>query len=945
MRSAACHSCGVYECVKRGGVSAGVAVATAAGLHVFGLTPWSSHPHVALLDVAVVITAAAFCSLFDPAPVADDPAAVHLSFFAELVALLTIDPAAMTLVAVVSVGARALHGPARASLLEDLGLELLTVIGATQAAGIAHAAAVALPLPAAWPWPALSVAAAVAVYCLVATVVVDVVAPLARGGARLHTWPRHALRAFGGHAIVAALAVGVVEIVDRRAWSLLAVVMVPVAYALHALRDVRRVRAEHLRLAAPSISSLQPMCVVDQEGRVLELNDPLASLLQVSPGRFAGAAIDEIDAFAHGGFAAAMQDTLEHRTARTIRRFVLRHAAGAQVCDLTIVPAGRGAAVLLCDATAEVDAERELRHVAARFALVAQATHDGLWELDDRTLVVSPRWREMFGLAAADGPLSPDQWFERVHPDDLPGLKRAIDTLSKGDVDRVDHEHRVRHEDGSDRRVLCRCVAARDAQRRVARIGGSLTDITESAVAQEKIVHAESRDPLTNLLNRSAFIERANRRLDDFKARRVGRFAALFLDIDRFKIVNNSLGHQIGDELLTAVSRRLESCLRPGDSIARFGGDEFAVLLQNIADEIQANVVAFRLQEALQAPFSIGGREVVTSASIGIAISRMEHDSAEELMRDADVAMCHAKTHGKARHELFDADTHARSADRLGMESDLRRAIKSSSFEVHYQPIVSLGTRMAIGFESLVRWNRNGTPVPPADFIPVAEELGIIEPLGTWVMQQACAKFVEWKARYPQTPLDCITVNVSAKQLVQQGFVYLVEQTVEQNGMQPADLRLEITETAIMDAPHFVARVLAELREFGVKIYLDDFGTGYSSLSHLHKLSVDALKIDRSFVRGLLMDDRPAIVESILALARTLKTSVVAEGIEEERQAIMLERLGCQRAQGFHFSRPIPADKVEDLLVLGRPLGAPRIPTPQPARASLLKPVPAREIA
>jgi diguanylate cyclase (GGDEF)-like protein len=479
----------------------------------------------------------------------------------------------------------------------------------------------------------------------------------------------------------------------------------------------------------------------------------------------------------------------------------------------------------------------------------------------------------------------------------------------------------------------------------VTRIAGSLTDITESAIAREKIIHAGSRDPLTNLLNRTAFIERLDRRLSDYKERQGGRFAALYLDIDRFKVVNDSLGHQVGDELLTAVARRLEACLRPGDAIARFGGDEFAVLLQNISDEMQANVIAFRLQEALQPPFPIGGREVVTSASIGIAISRPEHASAEEVMRDADTAMCHAKTHGKARHELFDADTHARTADRLGLENDLRHAVKSSCFEVHYQPIVSLNSRMTTGFESLVRWNRHGKPVSPADFIPMAEELGIIEPLGTWVMQQACEKFVEWKARYPQTPLDCITVNVSAKQLVQQGFVYLVEQTVEQNGMNPADLRIEITETALMDAPQFVARVLAELREFGVKIYLDDFGTGYSSLSHLHKLPVDALKIDRSFVRGLLLDDRPAIVESILALARTLQTSVVAEGIEEERQAAALERLGCQRAQGFYFSRPIPAEKVEDLLALGRPLGGARIAAPQPARATLLKPVPTREIA
>jgi EAL domain-containing protein (putative c-di-GMP-specific phosphodiesterase class I) len=281
---------------------------------------------------------------------------------------------------------------------------------------------------------------------------------------------------------------------------------------------------------------------------------------------------------------------------------------------------------------------------------------------------------------------------------------------------------------------------------------------------------------------------------------------------------------------------------------------------------------------------------------------------------------------------MFDADMHARALDRLGLESDLRHAVKSSAFEVYYQPIVSLQTRMCIGFESLVRWQRNGKPVSPADFIPMAEELGLIEPLGTWVLEQACRTFADWQRRYPQAALDCITVNVSARQLMQQGFMYLVEQTVKQTGMKPRDLRLEITETAIMDAPNVAAQLLNELRAFGVKIYLDDFGTGYSSLSHLHKLPVDTLKIDRSFVRGLMLDNRPAMVESILALARALQTGVVAEGVEDEKQARELQRLGCLHAQGFLFSPPIPAHLAEEMLAARRPLGVPR---PQAADSAI----------
>src|SRR4029077_5266031 len=383
----------------------------------------------------------------------------------------------------------------------------------------------------------------------------------------------------------------------------------------------------------------------------------------------------------------------------------------------------------------------------------------------------------------------------------------------------------------------------------------------------------------------------------------------------------DSLGHMVGDELLAAVSRRLESCLRQGDTLARLGDDESAILLNELGDEEQANAIAFRIQDALSAPFSIGGREVFTSASIGIAFGGVHYDSPDEIMRDADTAMYHAKSRGKARHELFDADMHARELDRVGLENDLRHAVNHNDFEVHYQPIVLLDSGMCVGFESLIRWTRNGKPVSPVTFIPLAEELGIIEPLGTWVLQQACATFAEWKRRFPAGGLDYITVNVSSRQLMQQGFLWIVEQAVHSAGLKPRDLPLEITETALMDSPNEAAKLLRELREFGTKIYLDDFGCGYSSLSHLHKLPVDALKIDRSFVKSLLLPDRPAIVESILALARTLKTGVVAEGIEDVVQASELERLGCPHAQGFLFARPLPAPLVEQLLDANRPLG------------------------
>jgi diguanylate cyclase (GGDEF)-like protein len=478
----------------------------------------------------------------------------------------------------------------------------------------------------------------------------------------------------------------------------------------------------------------------------------------------------------------------------------------------------------------------------------------------------------------------------------------------------------------------------RGASRRPARIAGSLThlpDRPERTIAPEPVRSAGTLDPLTGLCNRAVFVEGLERRLDAIKARPgASRFAALYLDLDRFKVVNDSLGHMVGDELLTAVSRRLESCLRHGDALARLGGDEFAILLNELGDEGQANAIAFRIQATLSAPFTIAGREVFTSASIGIAFGRAHYNNADEIMRDADTAMYQAKSRGKARHELFDAAMHARELDRLGLENDLRRAVSHNDFEMHYQPIVSLASGMCVGFESLIRWTRDGQAVSPVTFIPIAEELGLIQPLGTWVLQQACQTFAAWQGRFPAGGLDFITVNVSSRQLMQQNFLTVVEQAVHDSGLKPCDLRLEITETALMDSPNEAAKLLRELREFGVKIYLDDFGCGYSSLSHLHKLPVDALKIDRSFVRSLLLPDRPAIVESILALARTLNTSVVAEGIEEDVQARELVRLGCTHAQGYLFSRPLSTRAVEELLVANRPLGPQKVQPSNPGGAA-----------
>ena len=727
------------------------------------------------------------------------------------------------------------------------------------------------------------------------------------------------------YLVGASLAAAIVAILERRVWQLLPVVAGSLYFAYRLYVDyVTRLDEARHRLEVLGLLE-QGMSVVDGDGRVTLWNDALESIVGCSRHRALHQTIaDAVPALRGTEVPRAIAATLADRSPRTLPDVRMVSGKDARLLHVTIVPVASGAALLWRDITERTRAEREVRQTVERLTLAAEGANDGLWQWSLATgeFYVSGRWRAMIGLAPDARITRAEDWLNRVHAEDVSGLKASLQAHLAGHTEFFEHEHRIRHEDGSYRRFLCRGLAVKAGPERPGRIAGSFTDTTDQAIAEERLRSIGFLDPLTGLVNRGIFVEGLGRRLDEFATRRTGNsFAVLYLDLDRFKIVNDSLGHLVGDELLIAASRRLESCLRPGDALARLGGDEFSILLNGLADDAQANAIALRIQHALRAPFSIGGREVFTSASIGIAFGPAHYSSPDEVMRDADTAMYHAKARGKARHEVFDADMHARVRDRLSLENDIRRAISANDFEVQYQPIVSLVSGMCVGFESLIRWTRDGEAVSPATFVPIAEELGLIEPVGTWVLQKACETFADWQRRFPSAGLECITVNVSSRQLLQQKFPRVVQQAVHKAGLKPADLRLEITETALMDSPGEAADVLRELRSFGVKIYLDDFGTGYSSLSHLHNLPVDALKIDRSFVNSLLLPGRPAIVESILALARTLKTSVVAEGIENEVQARELERLGCTHAQGFLFSRPLSAEAAEQLITANRPLG------------------------
>ena len=445
-------------------------------------------------------------------------------------------------------------------------------------------------------------------------------------------------------------------------------------------------------------------------------------------------------------------------------------------------------------------------------------------------------------------------------------------------------------------------------------------EITERRVLEEQLTHQAFHDPLTGLPNRILFLDRLDLALVRTE-RREGKVAVLFMDLDNFKVINDSLGHEVGDRVLLAVAERLENVMEAEETVARFGGDEFTVLLEDVASVSDAERVAERIAEALRAPFYLGGRERFVTTSIGIVLGTSGREPPEELLRYADAAMYRAKASGRARHAVFDPSMNEKALERLELESDLRRALEREEFRVYYQPKVSFGSGEIIAMEALVRWEHPERGlVSPARFIPAAEEIDLIVPMGRWVLEEACRQARRWHDRFTdRLPLK-VCVNLSGKQLRHRALVEEVEAALQETGLDPTALDLEITESVVMeDAPSTLA-TLQELKELGVNLAIDDFGTGYSSFSYLRRFPVDYLKIDRSFVDGLGKDpDDTALVSGIVSLAHSLGLKVVAEGVETAEQLARLRETGCEFAQGYYFSAPLPGGAASKLLPTNGP--------------------------
>ncbi len=625
--------------------------------------------------------------------------------------------------------------------------------------------------------------------------------------------------------------------------------------------------------------------------------------------------------------SAFHEDSISWRRSESSRiEYRLRHADGSYKyvdnvrTNLLDDPDVRGVVINSRDVTdnkraAEAlrDSEERLRFLVEHVPSVVYTAETGP---DGRWLYVSPQIEALLGFTVQEWMSDPERWWKQLHPDDRDAVVDDEEASLLGSEDRSNAtEYRMMTRDGRTIWISDDATMIRDEHGAPLHWSGVLSDVTDRKALELQLQHQAFHDSLTGLANRALFSDRVEHALQ--RAQRGGeQVAVLFLDLDDFNTINDSLGHVAGDELLVAVASRLRRCLRPADTIARLGGDEFAILLEG-ENVDSASVVAERTVRAIEEPFRLGDREVTVHVSAGIELGDCRRHSAGDLLRNADVAMYVAKGKGKARFEVFDSSMHAAAVQRLEIRADLERALINGEFVVHYQPIVGLQESGIVGMEALIRWwHPQRGLVAPMDFIPIAEETGLIIPIGRWVIEEAAKQAKRWQAASPHGETFTMSVNVSARQLMRAELVDEVASVLRESGIPPQTLILEITESVLMNDRSAAIARLHQLRELGVRVAVDDFGTGYSSLGYLSSLPIDILKIDKSYIdRVAAGAEDSAIAKAVIKLGSSLSLTVVAEGIEAADQATALRAMQCPRGQGFYFSEPLDPTGVDDLLL------------------------------
>ncbi len=587
------------------------------------------------------------------------------------------------------------------------------------------------------------------------------------------------------------------------------------------------------------------------------------------------------------------------------------------------------------DITDRRQTEDALRESEERFRQLAENIQDVFWLFCPETkqwLYVSPAYESIWGESRDRLYNHPHSWMEHIHPQERELVENWVDRKWCHEPSSL--EYRLVGEDNEIRWIWHRTFPVKNSQGEVYRVVGIAEDISDRKFAQEQLRHDTLHDALTDLPNRNLFMERVERALKRSERHAEYLFAVLFLDLDRFKIVNDSLGHLVGDKLLVSIARSLEKILRSSDTVARLGGDEFTILLEDIESYQDAVQIAERIRQALCAPYQVEGHEVFSTVSIGIAMNSNGYTRPEQLLRDADLAMYRAKELGKSRYAIFDQAMHAPALKLLKIENDLRRAIwaekpkypvsyvEASEFLLYYQPIININTYELTGFEALVRWRHPYRGLlSPGEFIPIAEETGLIVDLGNIVLRQACQQMRLWQQQISPDLSLRMSVNLSGKQLRDDSILEDLDRILAETGLPGHFLTLELTESMLMDNPEAVTNILLQLRKRSVQLSIDDFGTGYSSLSYLHSFPVNTLKIDKSFVSQIQPDrnhqhlnlpERAEIVRTIITLAHTLGMDVVAEGVETQSQLQQLKQLHCEKAQGYFFSQPLDVKAATD---------------------------------